>query len=123
PFCKVSGGIAAVHFSDSQTCLYSAALPLPSESFDAVISDIVFGKAFKITKDIQLLPDILQEMERYMWPLTCLGFAVNVVMVCDIQHSVSFRFGLFLGKTDAFIYRYRKISTAGNQQLSCTVPM
>ncbi|KFZ52842.1 THUMP domain-containing protein 2, partial [Podiceps cristatus] len=40
------------------------ALPLPSESFDAVISDIPFGKKFKITKDIQLLPDILQEMER-----------------------------------------------------------
>ncbi|KAF1653753.1 THUMP domain-containing protein 2, partial [Aptenodytes patagonicus] len=40
------------------------ALPLPSESFDTVISDIPFGKKFKITKDIQLLPDILQEMER-----------------------------------------------------------
>ncbi|XP_071661936.1 THUMP domain-containing protein 2 isoform X3 [Patagioenas fasciata] len=42
------------------------ALPLPSESFDAVISDIPFGKKFKITKDIQLLPDILQEMERVL---------------------------------------------------------
>ncbi|KFQ78109.1 THUMP domain-containing protein 2, partial [Phaethon lepturus] len=40
------------------------ALPLPSESFDAVISDIPFGKKFKIRKDIELLPDILQEMER-----------------------------------------------------------
>jgi len=70
-----------------KTCLYSAALPLPSESFDAVISDIPFGKKFKITKDIQLLPDILQEMERYVWPLTCL--------VCDPNHSVSFVFALF----------------------------
>ncbi|XP_065593219.1 THUMP domain-containing protein 2 isoform X2 [Cyrtonyx montezumae] len=42
------------------------ALPLPSESFDAVISDIPFGRKFKITKDIQFLPDILQEMERPM---------------------------------------------------------
>ncbi|NWQ90444.1 THUM2 protein, partial [Burhinus bistriatus] len=40
------------------------ALPLPSESFDAVISDIPFGKKFKITEDIRLLPDILHEMER-----------------------------------------------------------
>lgn len=55
--------------SDVKTHLYSAALPLPSESFDAVISDIPFGKKFKITKDIQLLPDILQEMERYVWPV------------------------------------------------------
>ncbi|KAL2308534.1 hypothetical protein Nmel_001579 [Mimus melanotis] len=41
------------------------ALPLPSESFDSVISDIPFGKKFKTTKDAQLLPDILQEMERW----------------------------------------------------------
>ncbi|KFP36297.1 THUMP domain-containing protein 2, partial [Chlamydotis macqueenii] len=40
------------------------ALPLPSESFDAVISDIPFGKKFKVTEDVQLLLDILQEMER-----------------------------------------------------------
>ena len=48
-----------------------------------MISDIPFGKKFKITKDIQLLPDILQEMERYVWSLTCLGFDVNALMVCD----------------------------------------
>ncbi|NXX89668.1 THUM2 protein, partial [Centropus bengalensis] len=42
------------------------ALPFPSESFDAVIADIPFGKKFKITKDIQLLPDLLQEMERVL---------------------------------------------------------
>lgn len=47
-FCKVNGGIAAFHFSQSdvKTCLYSATLPLPSESFDTVISDILFGKKF-----------------------------------------------------------------------------
>ncbi|NWZ72680.1 THUM2 protein, partial [Acrocephalus arundinaceus] len=42
------------------------ALPLPSESFDSVISDIPFGKKFKTTNDAQLLPDILQEMERVL---------------------------------------------------------
>lgn len=42
------------------------ALPLPSESFDCVISDIPFGKKFKITNDALFLPDILQEMERYV---------------------------------------------------------
>ncbi|NXF85798.1 THUM2 protein, partial [Eubucco bourcierii] len=42
------------------------ALPWPAESFDAVISDIPFGKKFKMTKDIQLLPDVLQEMERVL---------------------------------------------------------
>lgn len=49
-----------------KTCLCSAALPLPSESFDSVISDIPFGKKFKIMNDAQVLPDILQEMERYV---------------------------------------------------------
>ncbi|XP_062348733.1 THUMP domain-containing protein 2 isoform X2 [Cinclus cinclus] len=42
------------------------ALPLPSESFDSVISDIPFGKKFKTTNDAQVLPDILQEMERVL---------------------------------------------------------
>ncbi|NXP84539.1 THUM2 protein, partial [Passerina amoena] len=42
------------------------ALPLPSESFDSVISDIPFGKKFKTTSDAQLLTDLLQEMERVL---------------------------------------------------------
>ena len=36
-------------------------LPLPSESVDIIISDIPFGKKFKLGKDIK---SILQEMER-----------------------------------------------------------
>lgn len=52
--------------SEIKSCLYCAALPLPSESFDSVISDIPFGKKFKTTNDAQLLPDILQEIERYV---------------------------------------------------------
>lgn len=38
-------------------------LPLPSESVDVIISDIPFGKKFKLGKDIK---SILQEMERVL---------------------------------------------------------
>ncbi|XP_076990170.1 U6 snRNA (guanine-N(2))-methyltransferase THUMPD2 isoform X2 [Tamandua tetradactyla] len=38
-------------------------LPLPSESVDNIISDIPFGKKFKLEKDIK---NILQEMERVL---------------------------------------------------------
>ncbi|XP_006239735.1 THUMP domain-containing protein 2 isoform X1 [Rattus norvegicus] len=41
-----------------------ADLPLPAQSVDVIISDIPFGKKFKLGKDIK---SILQEMER--WPL------------------------------------------------------
>ncbi|KGL99237.1 THUMP domain-containing protein 2, partial [Charadrius vociferus] len=145
------------------------ALPLPSESFDAVISDIPFGKKFKITKDIQILPDILQEMERVLRvggtvvlllsqdlhkrmdgitkcaendspnavsddasetaaarPLNVDGNSSSLVNGVEESHlsSRQMRFGslvpdgvygVSLGKTDAFIYKYRKISTAGNR--------
>ncbi|XP_035752613.1 THUMP domain-containing protein 2 isoform X2 [Egretta garzetta] len=169
-FCKVNGSIAGVRFSqlDVKTCLYSAALPLPSESFDAVISDIPFGKKFKITKDIQLLPDILQEMERVLRvggtivlllsqelhkhvdgitkgaendsphaisdgaseSATAKALSVDgnsSSLVNGVEESVlSSRqtpfgslvpdgvYGVSLGKTDAFIYKYRKISS-GNR--------
>ncbi|NXF37835.1 THUM2 protein, partial [Nyctibius bracteatus] len=146
------------------------ALLLPSESFDVVISDIPFGKKFKITKDIQLLPDILQEIERVLRvggtlvlllsrdlrkrmdgitkcaendspraisggaSETATAKAVNIhgnssSLVNDVEESFlsSSRqtqfgslvpdgvYGVSLGKTDAFIYKYRKISTAGNR--------
>ncbi|NXG59778.1 THUM2 protein, partial [Hemiprocne comata] len=142
------------------------ALPLPSESFDAVISDIPFGNKFKITKDIELLPDILQEMERVL----CVGGTIVLLLSQDLhkrmdsitkcaendssnaisegahetgsakalsvdgnssslgngveESFLSSRqtrfgslvpdgiYGVSLGKTDAFIYKYRK--TAGN---------
>ncbi|KFP08893.1 THUMP domain-containing protein 2 [Egretta garzetta] len=144
------------------------ALPLPSESFDAVISDIPFGKKFKITKDIQLLPDILQEMERVLRvggtivlllsqelhkhvdgitkgaendsphaisdgaseSATAKALSVDgnsSSLVNGVEESVlSSRqtpfgslvpdgvYGVSLGKTDAFIYKYRKISS-GNR--------
>ncbi|XP_075605735.1 U6 snRNA (guanine-N(2))-methyltransferase THUMPD2 [Balearica regulorum gibbericeps] len=144
------------------------ALPLPSESFDAVISDIPFGKKFKITKDIQLLPDILQEMERVLRvggtivlllsrdlhkrmdgitqcaendspnaisdsaSETAAAKALNVdgnssSLVNGVKESflgsrqthfgslvLDGVYGVSLGKTDAFIHKYRKISSAGN---------
>ncbi|NXN93334.1 THUM2 protein, partial [Rhinopomastus cyanomelas] len=145
------------------------ALPLPSESFDVVISDIPFGKKFKITKDIQLLPDILQEMDRVLR----VGGTVVLLLSQDLHEHVSSVtkwagndspyaisdgtsetataealktngnssslvnggeesflrsrqtsfgalvqggvYGISLGKTDAFIYKFRKISAAGSQ--------
>lgn len=133
-----------------------------------MISDIPFGKKFKITKDIQLLPDILQEMERVLR----VGGIVVLLLNQDLRkrmdgiaktveheslnaisdgagettavealdndgNSSSLGAGVeepalscgqmcfgslvpdgiyevSLGKTDAFIYKYRKVSTAGN---------
>ncbi|NWU61015.1 THUM2 protein, partial [Pterocles burchelli] len=145
------------------------ALPLPSESFDAVISDIPFGKKFKITKDIQLFPDILQEMDRVLrvggtivlllsqdlhkrmdgitecaendapnaisggtsetTPAKALNVDGNSSSLVNVAEESCLRsrqtcfgslvpcgvHGVSLGKTDAFIYKYRKISTAGNR--------
>ncbi|NXM55550.1 THUM2 protein, partial [Illadopsis cleaveri] len=141
------------------------ALPLPSESFDSVISDIPFGKKFKTTNDAQLLPDILQEMERVLRVggtlvlllsqelhrrvdgLTkCAGgdcaeasadsdsgaAPVQAPSVDENSSSLAqgggesvlsrhFRslvpegvYAVSLGKTDAFIHKYRKVSAPGN---------
>ncbi|NXH10066.1 THUM2 protein, partial [Bucco capensis] len=144
------------------------ALPLPSESFDAVISDIPFGKKFKMTKDIELLADILQEMERmlrvggtlvlllsqdlhkHMDDLThraendspraiphgtseaATAKALDVEGTpSSLENGVEESFlsssqprfgslvpdgvyGVSLGKTDAFIHKYRKASAPGN---------
>ncbi|NWZ35248.1 THUM2 protein, partial [Brachypodius atriceps] len=140
------------------------ALPLPSESFDSVISDIPFGKKFKTTNDAQLLPDILQEMERVLrvgGTLVLLlsqelhrrvdgltrcagGDSAEVSADADSgaapaqapsvdgnssslaqgggESILSRHFGslvpegvyaVSLGKTDAFIHKYRKVSAPG----------
>ncbi|NXT71792.1 THUM2 protein, partial [Chaetops frenatus] len=62
------GNIKAAGLVDKIELLKASvkALPLPSESFDSIISDIPFGKKFKIMNDAQLLPHILQEMERVL---------------------------------------------------------
>lgn len=44
----------------------SVGLPLPSGNIDVIFADIPFGKKFKITKDMKLLPDVFQEIERYV---------------------------------------------------------
>ncbi|NXP07728.1 THUM2 protein, partial [Thinocorus orbignyianus] len=145
------------------------ALPLPSEGFDAVISDIPFGKKFEITKDIQLLPSILQEMERVLR----VGGTVVLLLSQHLHELISGItssadsdspnassggtsetttaealtlggsssssgngveescpgsqqrclvslvpegiYGVSLGKTDAFIHKYKKISASGNR--------
>ncbi|KAM9155643.1 U6 snRNA (guanine-N(2))-methyltransferase THUMPD2 isoform 2-T2 [Pangshura tecta] len=152
------------------------ALPLPSESVDVVISDIPFGKKFKITKDIKLLPNILREMERVLHVGGtvvllvsqdlhkhiggCISNCVEnytslnatsdkkngAAVVKDLNpkeengspRSISSSikgvetehlnnitcfgslaavesYGISLGKTDAFIYKYRKMPAAGKQ--------
>ncbi|NXN79624.1 THUM2 protein, partial [Bombycilla garrulus] len=141
------------------------ALPLPSESFDSVISDIPFGKKFKTTNDPRLLPDILQEMERVLrvgGTLVLLlsqelhrcvdgltkcagggsaeasadgdsGAAPTQAPSVDRNSSSLAQGGgesvlsghlgslvpqgvyaISLGKTDAFIHKYRKVPAAGN---------
>ncbi|XP_043400168.1 THUMP domain-containing protein 2 isoform X2 [Chelonia mydas] len=153
------------------------ALPLPSESVDVVISDIPFGKKFKITKDTKLLQNILREMERVLHVggtvvllvsqdlhrhmggciSNCVendtslnatrGNKNGAAVVKDLNpeeknqspRSISSSikgietehfnnkttcfgslaavesYGVSLGKTDAFIYKYRKILAAGMQ--------
>ncbi|XP_045664973.1 THUMP domain-containing protein 2 isoform X2 [Ursus americanus] len=53
-------------------------LPLPSESVDIIISDIPFGKKFKLGKDIK---NILQEMERVL----CVGGTI-VLLLSEDHH-------------------------------------
>ncbi|XP_036026890.1 THUMP domain-containing protein 2 isoform X2 [Onychomys torridus] len=53
-------------------------LPLPSQSVDVIISDIPFGKKFKLGKDIK---SILQEMERVL----CVGGAM-VLLLSEDHH-------------------------------------
>ncbi|NWW38343.1 THUM2 protein, partial [Panurus biarmicus] len=141
------------------------ALPWPSESFHSVISDIPFGKKFKTTKDAQLLPDLLQEMERVLR----VGGTLVLLLSQELHRRVdgltkcaggdsaeasagsdsraapaqalsvdgnssslaqgggeslpSRHFGslvpegvhaVSLGKTDAFIHKYRKVSAPGS---------
>ncbi|NXE15829.1 THUM2 protein, partial [Lophotis ruficrista] len=141
------------------------ALPLPSESFDAVISDIPFGKKFKAEHLTFLFPAIArvlcvggtlvlllsQGLRKHLDGITkCAedespdvisdgasetapAKAPNVdgsssSLVNGVEESfLNLRqtrfgslvpdgvYGVSLGKTDAFIYKYKKISSAGNQ--------
>ncbi|EPY74574.1 THUMP domain-containing protein 2 isoform 2 [Camelus ferus] len=116
-------------------------LPLPSESVDTIISDIPFGKKFKLGEDIK---SILQEMERV---LHIGGTAVlllsedhcrrlrdhggtSIPLNCREGHAASNQdsldrmppFGslvpvecykVSLGKTDAFMCKYKKLHSPG----------
>ncbi|NWV29765.1 THUM2 protein, partial [Origma solitaria] len=152
------GNIRAAGLMDKIELLKASvkALPLPSESFDSVISDIPFGKKFKMTNDARLLPDILQEMERVLrvgGTLVLLlsqdfhkfvdgltdsagsdsadgdpkktpsvdgnssssangvekSFLSNRILGSLVPDGV---YGVSLGKTDAFIHKYRKMAPA-----------
>ncbi|NXO44811.1 THUM2 protein, partial [Locustella ochotensis] len=162
------GNIRTAGLMDKIELLKSSvkALPLPSESFDTVISDIPFGKKFKTTNDAQLLPDALQEMERVLR----VGGTLVLLLSQELRRCVdgltkcaggdaaeasadsdsgaapaqassvdgnssslaqgggesvlSRRFGslvpegvyaVSLGKTDAFIHKYRKVSAPGQK--------
>ncbi|XP_026540122.1 THUMP domain-containing protein 2 isoform X2 [Notechis scutatus] len=41
-------------------------LPFLSESIDVILTDIPFGKKFKITEDMKFLPRVFQELERFL---------------------------------------------------------
>uniref|UniRef100_A0A8C5J6U3 U6 snRNA (guanine-N(2))-methyltransferase THUMPD2 n=1 Tax=Junco hyemalis TaxID=40217 RepID=A0A8C5J6U3_JUNHY len=171
------GNIRAAGLVDKIELLKASvkALPLPSESFDSVISDIPFGKKFKTTSDAQLLPDLLQEMERYI--VLRVGGTLVLLLSQELHRLMdgltrsamdgltssagsdpadgdsraalsvdgnssslaqgggepvlSRHFGsllpegvyaVSLGKTDAFIHKYRKVSGPGSCARTGTLP-
>ncbi|XP_060610479.2 THUMP domain-containing protein 2 [Anolis sagrei] len=61
------------------------ALPLPSESINVVLADIPFGKKFKITKDMKLLPDVFQELERVL----CAGGTLVLLLSRELYKCLS----------------------------------
>ncbi|KAH0622817.1 hypothetical protein JD844_025522, partial [Phrynosoma platyrhinos] len=61
------------------------ALPLPSESIDVVLADIPFGKKFKITKDVKLLPNVFRELERVL----CAGGTVVLLLSQELYKCLS----------------------------------
>uniref|UniRef100_A0A670KDB3 THUMP domain containing 2 n=1 Tax=Podarcis muralis TaxID=64176 RepID=A0A670KDB3_PODMU len=63
------------------------ALPFQSESIDVVLADIPFGKKFKITKDMTLLPDVFQEIERYV--VLCGGGIVVLLLSQELYKRLS----------------------------------
>uniref|UniRef100_A0A6J0TS73 THUMP domain-containing protein 2 isoform X1 n=2 Tax=Pogona vitticeps TaxID=103695 RepID=A0A6J0TS73_9SAUR len=63
----------------------ATALPLTSESIDIALADIPFGKKFKITKDMELIPDILQELERVL----CAGGTAVLLLSQELYKRLS----------------------------------
>ncbi|XP_065538236.1 THUMP domain-containing protein 2 isoform X2 [Lathamus discolor] len=167
--CYWGADISDSQLEGADVNIRTAGLMDKIELLKASVKDIPFGKKFKITKDIRVLPDILQEMER----LLRVGGTIVLLLSHDVHKRMdditkcserdsaaaisdgtgetttakalhadgnfsslvngveeSFLnsrqtcfgslvldgvYGVSLGKTDAFIYKYKKISTAGNQ--------
>ncbi|KAM9563234.1 THUMP domain-containing protein 2-like isoform 2-T2 [Guaruba guarouba] len=167
--CYWGADISDSQLEGADVNIKTAGLMDKIELLKASVKDIPFGKKFKITKDIEVLPDILQEMER----LLRVGGAIVLLLSHDLHKRMdditkcadhdsrdaisdgtsesttaealhadgnssspvkgveeSFlssrqtcfgslvlegAYGVSLGKTDAFIYKYKKISAAGNQ--------
>ncbi|XP_015273564.1 PREDICTED: THUMP domain-containing protein 2 [Gekko japonicus] len=60
-------------------------LPLPPESINVVFADIPFGKKFKITNDMKLLPDVLQEIERVL----CVGGTAVLLLSRELHNRIN----------------------------------
>ncbi|XP_054841021.1 THUMP domain-containing protein 2 isoform X3 [Eublepharis macularius] len=60
-------------------------LPLPPESIDVVFADFPFGKKFKITNEMKLLPDVLQEIERVL----CVGGTVVLLLSQELHKLIN----------------------------------
>ncbi|XP_063158125.1 THUMP domain-containing protein 2 isoform X1 [Candoia aspera] len=60
-------------------------LPFPSESIDVILTDIPFGKKFKITEDMKFLPRVFQELERVL----CFGGTVILLLNQELYKCIS----------------------------------
>ncbi|KAM6460971.1 U6 snRNA (guanine-N(2))-methyltransferase THUMPD2 isoform 1-T2 [Liasis olivaceus] len=60
-------------------------LPFPSESIDTILTDIPFGKKFKITEDMKFLPRLFQELERVL----CFGGTVVLLLNQELYKCIS----------------------------------
>ncbi|XP_077191861.1 U6 snRNA (guanine-N(2))-methyltransferase THUMPD2 isoform X2 [Paroedura picta] len=60
-------------------------LPLPPGSINVVFADIPFGKKFKITNDMKLLPEVLQEIERVL----CVGGTVVLLLSQELHKRIN----------------------------------
>ncbi|XP_015673427.1 THUMP domain-containing protein 2 isoform X1 [Protobothrops mucrosquamatus] len=60
-------------------------LPFLSESIDVILTDIPFGKKFKITEDMKFLPRVFQELERVL----CFGGTVVLLLSQELYKCIS----------------------------------
>ncbi|KAL7987262.1 hypothetical protein Chor_006181 [Crotalus horridus] len=60
-------------------------LPFLSESIDVILTDIPFGKKFKITEDMKFLPRVFQELERVL----CFGGTIVLLLSQELYKCIS----------------------------------